>query len=135
MIVSEMDERAIDGLRFVGDLQVYESPTVSLYLNEAEDKLILFFKTSQCASNNEKFIVASVSSDRLLSYMNRDLPLVSLFRKGTYRFASIVDGLICFETPKHSSPYNLLRKAGKFDPDFCYGRIRILSFLNKHKNL
>ncbi len=124
----------INNLLLVGNLQVLALPLVSLYINEEDSTLRIFFRINEVGDEEKTFLVAHVSPENVSRYMNRNIKLQALFPKEQCEEVHInKDGNICIDR-QLKTLNSKLKKAGWFEPDFCDDRIRLKCFLNSLNN-
>ena len=119
--------------KLVGNLQVYNHPYASLYLDTELNSLCLFVRNFVENDSNFHFWVTKVSSKDVNLYMNQQETLTGLLQKDKVFNAEIIGKDIYVESKcTHPRQFNL-EKTNYFDPEFCFEDFRLRYFLRTKK--
>lgn len=66
-------------LKLLGDLQVYDIPYLSLYIDEATRSFYLAFLIDYCRGMSADYAVTPVSAHNVIDYLNQKITLRDLF--------------------------------------------------------
>lgn len=124
-----------ENLYFVANLQVFSCPYTSLYIDKAKKSLHLFIRISSPYDGNPQYVIADVSSDQVIRYMNKRVGLKSLLkRQSSYTFAMIEDNNVVLEQKKEFQLTPEMQISDKFDPEYCLEQLKLKVFLNRFNN-
>lgn len=117
---------------YLGDLQYIGKPLVSLYTNEEKNKLYLYLRINSPKDSACVYLITKVNPENVLRYMDRRITLRSLFSTDNYIHSDTNETLPELSTLQYNNQAKeVLKKAGKFDPEFCHDNIRLMIFLRK----
>ncbi len=118
----------------VGTLQDYGSPYVSLFFDKDTNQLYLFVKHIDYPQNELRYLVTNVSYENIQDYLNEKVCLGDLFVPENTLFAVIQNGTV--EITPETKDWEWLAKEGRFEPDFCFDKLKLKTFLKRyHKNV
>lgn len=120
-------------LLLVGDLQVYASPYVSLYMNEATHSLYIFIRIAT-ENNAVKGIMTPVTINSIKAYMDKQISLRYIFRNSKSRLCDIQNetGRLLWSVPYKNSYKQIAENDNLFDASFCYEQYELSYFLNQY---
>lgn len=130
--MTKPDMTVRNNMRLIGNLQVYGKPYASLFIDKDADQLYVFVSVINQLSDAPEFLAVSVTSDDVKQYMDRQRGLKSLYAGRNYTTATIRNGSVVFESSDTVTPANTLEHEDKFDPEFCYDKLKLKIFLKRY---
>lgn len=130
--MTRTEATARTNLSRVANLQVIGKPYASLFLDKDAGQLYIFVSTPRRnPDGSQEYLVASVTSDDVENYISRKTGLKKIFARHSYSAAVISDGHILFGKSSGITPENTLEDYDRFDPEYCYDRMKIKVFLRR----
>lgn len=118
----------------VGTLQDFGQPYSSLLLDKEEGGLYMMVRVSDVQHNLDNYFMASVSSEDVKEYMNQTKSLNAIFSHKPYTEVHFNGNQVILSPVSENENSLRLPKEDKFDPEFCYDKVKLKIFLKRYND-
>lgn len=120
--------------RYVGAIQDFGVPFVSLFVDEATRELYLLVRLDLDNESSEEYVAVRTSVKEIEAYMDNSESLSDIFRDKKKLFVIFSDNGCLFTSDSDEDFKAAIEDCDDFDSGFCEDEIWIKTFLNRIVN-